>query len=54
MPAEGLDRAADPAVRTPYPNPKPLDRAVPRVLLDDAFAGREPVPLTRALEMADA
>ena len=27
MPADGLDRAADLAVKTPYPNPRPLERA---------------------------
>jgi alcohol dehydrogenase class IV len=41
--AEGdLDRATDLAVATPYPNPRPIDRASIRALLDDAWAGRRP------------
>jgi alcohol dehydrogenase class IV len=43
MPADGLDRAADIAAASPYPNPRPLDRAAIRALLDDAFHGRAPV-----------
>jgi hypothetical protein len=35
-----LDRAADFAVQSPYPNPAPLTRAGIRALLDDAFHGR--------------
>ncbi|MFO1297959.1 MAG: hypothetical protein U1F25_16840 [Rubrivivax sp.] len=30
MPAAGIDRAADLAVTTPYPNPRPLERAALR------------------------
>ena len=30
MPEDGLDRAADLAVTTPYPNPRPLERAALR------------------------
>jgi maleylacetate reductase len=42
MPADGLDRAADIAVSAPYPNPRPLERAAIRALLEDAFHGRPP------------
>jgi len=42
MPADGLDRAADLAVTTPYPNPRPLERAALRSLLQRAFAGLAP------------
>jgi alcohol dehydrogenase class IV len=44
MPADGLDRAADLAVQTPYPNPRPLDRAALRSLLQRAFDGAAPRP----------
>jgi alcohol dehydrogenase class IV len=37
-----LDRAADLAVETPYPNPSPITRTGIRALLDDAFHGRRP------------
>jgi alcohol dehydrogenase class IV len=42
MPATGLDRAADLAVADPYWNPRPIDRAAIRALLDDAWHGRRP------------
>ena len=42
MPADGLDRAADLAVQTPYPNPRPLERAAIRELLQHAFDGTRP------------
>ena len=42
MPADGLDRAADLAATTPYPNPRPLDRAALRSLLQRAFDGHPP------------
>ncbi len=42
MPAEGLDRAADLAAATPYPNPRPLDREALRALLQRAFDGAPP------------
>lgn len=42
MPADGLDRAADLAVTTPYPNPRPLERAALRSLLQRAFDGAAP------------
>jgi alcohol dehydrogenase class IV len=41
--AEDLDRAADLALESPYPNPTPITRAGLRALLDDAFHGRRPV-----------
>lgn len=37
-----LDRAADLAVRNPYWNPRPLERAAIRALLQDAWEGRRP------------
>jgi len=42
MPADGLDRAADLAAATPYPNPRPLERAALRALLQRAFDGAAP------------
>ena len=42
MPADGLDRAADLAVQTPYPNPRPLERTALRELLQRAFDGTRP------------
>lgn len=42
MRAADLDRAADLATRSPYPNPAPVTRAGIRHLLDDAFHGRRP------------
>ncbi len=42
MPVDGLDRAADIAVSSPYPNPRPLERAAIRQLLDNAYYGRAP------------
>jgi alcohol dehydrogenase class IV len=42
MPAEGLDRAADLAASTPYPNPRPLERAALRALLQRAYDGAPP------------
>jgi alcohol dehydrogenase class IV len=43
MAAADLDRAADLAVRTPYPNPAPLTRAGIRQLLEHAYHGQRPV-----------
>ncbi len=43
MPEEGLDKAADIAIANPYPNPRKLERAAIRKLLDDAFHGRRPI-----------
>jgi len=42
MPADGLDRAADLAVQNQYPNPRPLERAALRALLQRAFEGAAP------------
>jgi len=42
MPADGLDRAADLAVQTPYPNPRPLERSAIRELLQRAYEGARP------------
>jgi alcohol dehydrogenase class IV len=37
-----LDRAAELATTSPYFNPRPIDRASIRALLDDAYFGRRP------------
>jgi maleylacetate reductase len=42
MPADGLERAADLAIQSPYPNPRPLERAAIRELLQHAFDGTRP------------
>ena len=42
MPRDGLDRAAGLAVVDPYWNPRAIDRAEIRALLDDAWHGRRP------------
>ncbi len=42
MPGAELDRAADLACASPYWNPRPIERAAIRKLLDDAYAGRRP------------
>jgi alcohol dehydrogenase class IV len=42
MPAAGLDRAAELAVHTPYPNPRPLEYAPIRDLLQRAYDGARP------------
>jgi alcohol dehydrogenase class IV len=42
MPEAGLDRAADLAIADPYWNPRPVERAGIRALLDDAWHGRRP------------
>jgi maleylacetate reductase len=42
MPEDGLDRAADLAVQNQYPNPRPLERAAIRELLQRAFDGTRP------------
>jgi maleylacetate reductase len=42
MPADGLDRAADLAAASPYPNPRPPDRAALRALLQRAYDGAPP------------
>ena len=42
MPEAGLDKVADIAAANPYPNPRPIERAAIRELLDNAFHGRRP------------
>ena len=42
MRADDLDRAADLAVQNQYPNPRPLERAAIRALLQRAFDGERP------------
>jgi maleylacetate reductase len=42
MPAGELDRAAELATTSPYWNPRPIERAAIRELLDDAWYGRRP------------
>ncbi len=42
MPENGLDRAADLAVQSQYPNPRPLERSAIRELLQRAFDGTPP------------
>jgi alcohol dehydrogenase class IV len=42
MPADGLDRAADLAASSPYPNPRPLERTALRALLQRAYDGAPP------------
>ena len=42
MKADGIDRAADLAVKNPYWNPRPIDRAGIRALIENAFHGRAP------------
>ena len=42
MPEEGLDRAAQLATENPYWNPRPVERAALRELLENAYHGRRP------------
>jgi alcohol dehydrogenase class IV len=42
MPAEGVARAAELAVTTPYPNPQPLQREALRSLIQRAWEGAAP------------
>lgn len=42
MPEEHLDEAADIAVKSPYWNPRPIERDTIRALLQDAYDGRRP------------
>jgi maleylacetate reductase len=44
--ADDLDRAADLAVQNPYYNPRPIERAAIRALLDDAYHGRHPAEVS--------
>ena len=45
MPEDALDRAAEIATTSPYWNPRPIERASIRTLLDDAYWGRRPAAL---------
>lgn len=42
MPQDGLDEATDIACKSPYANPRPIERAAIRELLQDAWEGRAP------------
>ncbi|HEY0823386.1 MAG TPA: maleylacetate reductase [Ramlibacter sp.] len=42
MQAQDLERACDIALQNQYPNPRPLERAAIRQLLQDAFEGKRP------------
>jgi alcohol dehydrogenase class IV len=42
MQEDGLDRAAEIATQNPYDNPRPVDYAGIRQLLDDAYRGKRP------------
>ena len=42
MPADGLDRAAQLATENQYPNPRPIEYAPLRALLERAYWGRRP------------
>src|SRR2546425_103130 len=43
MPLAGLDRAAKLATESPYPNPRPIDYASVRQLLENAYHGIRPI-----------
>jgi maleylacetate reductase len=42
MPLDGLDRTAEIATQNPYYNPRPVEFAAVRKLLDDAYHGKRP------------
>jgi len=42
MPQDGIERAARLATENPYPNPRPIELAGIRKLLEDAYQGRRP------------
>jgi hypothetical protein len=42
MKEQNLDRAADLASKVPYLNPRAVERAPLRQLLDDAYRGKRP------------
>jgi len=46
MPEEGIDRAADLASRSPYPNPAPIERDAIHALIARAWAGEPPVAMS--------
>jgi alcohol dehydrogenase class IV len=50
MPRDGLDKAADLASANPYWNPRPIERAALRALLDDAYYGYRPASTRAAPE----
>jgi alcohol dehydrogenase class IV len=43
MKEEDLERAADVAMKSPYPNPAPLEREKVLSLLRDAYEGKRPL-----------
>jgi maleylacetate reductase len=43
MPADGLDRAARLATEHPYDNPRPIEYAGVRQLIEHAYHGTRPV-----------
>lgn len=45
MPESGIEQAADIAVKNPYWNPRPVDRAAIRDLIARAWAGDPPSKL---------
>jgi len=52
LPEAALDSAADMAVGSPYPNPRPLERDAVRELLGRAWAGAPPVTQSREIDRA--
>ena len=42
MPESGIDKAADLAVKSPYWNPRPIERDAIRALIARAWAGEPP------------
>jgi alcohol dehydrogenase class IV len=42
MPEDGLDKAAQLASEGSYPNPRPVEYAAVRQLLEDAYRGKRP------------
>lgn len=47
-----LDRVADAALVSAYPNPRPLEREAIRDLLEDAYLGRRPQPASETTDAA--
>ena len=50
MPEDGIERAADLALRNPYWNPQPIERGAIRDLIARAWAGEPPMVAASALE----
>ena len=50
MPEDGIERAADLALRNPYWNPRPIERGAIRDLIARAWAGEPPMVAASALE----